>query len=150
MRNKKEFNNIFDSICITLLFVCLIFYLVVIWFGVINPKEGTNPIATMIISTLVFGVMVTIIGILIIQGCYEYWLLSEDSIYSKKLFRNKIIIKLNENDRVEKKIVPALVMSTYKSKAYIIYSKSKKIVILRNERKKFYDLDFELNKFINE
>ena len=35
MRNKKNYNNLFDSICMTILFfVCLVFYLVILWFGV--------------------------------------------------------------------------------------------------------------------
>ena len=71
MRNKKNYNNLFDSICMTILFfVCLVFYLVILWFGVINPNEGTNPIASLIISTVVFGVMITITTFLIIKFCY--------------------------------------------------------------------------------
>ena len=149
MRNKKVYVNIFDSICITLLlFVCFAFYLIMIWFGVINPKEGTNPVATFIVSTLVFGVMTVVTSILIIKGCYEYWFLSKDSISSKKLFHKKVVINLKEIDMVEKKIVPALILGTYKSEAYVIYSKNNRIVILTDERKKFPDLDYELSKFI--
>ena len=90
MRNKRNFNNLFDSICITsLLFVCLAFYLVMIWFGAVNPKEGTNPIATIIISTIIFSIITTLTITLIVKGCYEYWSLSDDSILSKKLFSKK-------------------------------------------------------------
>lgn len=150
MRNKKVFNNIFDSICITLLLIIFVaFYIVTIWFGVINFKEGTNPIATMISATALFGTMTIITTILIIKYCYEYWVLSEDLIYSKKLFRKKVVINLNEIDKIEKKIVPALVLCIYSSNAYIVYSKNKKIVILTDERKKYPDLDYELAKFIN-
>ena len=95
----------FDSICITLLLVvCLAFYLVMIWFGVINPKEGTNPMATMFFATLVFGLMTSITVILIIKGCYEYWFLSEDAISSKRIFRKKVVIKLKEIKKVEKRL----------------------------------------------
>ena len=122
MRNKKVFNNIFDSICMTsLLIVCVAFYLLTIWFGVINFKEGTNPIATMISATALFGTMTIITTILIIKYCYEYWVLSEDLIYSKKLFRKKVVINLNEIDKIEKKIVPALVLCIY-SKSIVSYS----------------------------
>lgn len=59
MRNKRNYNNLFDSICmIILFFVCLAFYFVIIWFGVANSKERTNPTALLIISTIVFGVMI--------------------------------------------------------------------------------------------
>ena len=78
----------------TLLFVCLLFYLVVLWFGVINSNEGTNPIALLIISTIVFGVMIIITTFLIIQFCYGYWILLDDSIIYKKLFSKKRKINL--------------------------------------------------------
>lgn len=150
MRNKKVYNNIFDSICITVLFaVCLASYFMIILFGVINHTAGTNPFALMIFSTLFFGAMITIIAVLIIKECYGYWFLSENEICGKKLFRKKVSIKINEIERVEKKIVPALVLGTYKSEAYIIHSKDKKIVVLIDEKRKFSDLDFELVKFIS-
>ena len=150
MRNKRNYNNLFDSICMTILFfVCLVFYLVVLWFGVINYNEGTNPIASLIISTILFGAMITIATFLIIKFCYGYWILFDDSIIYKKLFSKRRKIKLSEIEKVEKKIVPALVLGIYKSEAYIIYSSDTKIVILIVERKNNSDLDYELAKFIN-
>lgn len=90
MRNKRNYNNLFDSIFMTILFfVCLAFYLTIIWFGVIKSNEGTNPIALLIISTIVFGVMIIITTFLIIKCCYEYWILLDDSIIYKKLFSKK-------------------------------------------------------------
>ena len=70
-------------------------------------------------------------------------------VCSKKIFRKKVAIKLSEIDKVEKKIVPAIVLGVYKSEAYIIYSKNKRISILTNGRRKFSDLDSELSKFTN-
>ena len=150
MRNKRNFNNLFDSICITLLlFVCLIFYLVVIWFGVVSPKEETNPITTMIISTVFFSIMMTITVILIVKGCYEYWILSDDFISSKKPFSKKVVIRFVEIEKVEKKFVPALILGVYKCEAYIIHSKGNKITILTNKGKSFSELNFKLRVFLN-
>ena len=87
---------------------------------------------------------------LIVKGCYEYWILFDDSILSKKLFSKKVIIKFTEIEKVEKKVVPALVLGMYKSEAYIIYSKVNKIVILTDERKKFPELDSQLTEFMDE
>ncbi len=90
MRNKKNYNNLFDSICMTILFfVYLVFYLVILWFGVINSNEGNNPITLLIISTIFFGVMMAITIFLIIKFCYEYWIILDDSIIYKKLFLKK-------------------------------------------------------------
>ena len=149
MRNKRFFNNIFDSICVTsLLVVCIAFYLLVIWFGVFNHKEGTDPIVTLIISTLIFGLMSVTTIVLIVLYCYDYWVLTDNCIYAKKLFRKRVEICLKEIEKVEKKTVPALILGIYKSDAYIIYSRNKKIVILIDGRKKFPALSAELDKLI--
>lgn len=149
MRNKKNYNNLFDSICMTILFfACLAIYLVMLWFGVINPKEDTNPIASLIISTVFFCGMITITTFLIIKFCYGYWILLDDSIIYKKLFSKRRQIKLAEINKVELKTIPALILGTYKSKAYIIHSNDKKIVILLKEGKNYSELSSELTKFI--
>lgn len=129
MRNKKNYNNLFDSICMTILFFAyLAIYLVMLWFGVIKPKKGTNPIASLIISTVFFGGMITITTFLIIKFCYGYWILLDDSIIYKKLFSKRRQIKLAEINKVELKTIPALILGTYKSKAYIIHSNDKKLL----------------------
>ena len=149
MRNKRVYNNLFDSICMTILFfVCLVFYFVVLWFGVINAKEGINPTALLIISTIVFCTMITITTLLIIKCCYGYWILMDDSIIYKKLFSKRRQIILTEINKVEKKTIPALILGTYKSEAYIIYSNDMKIVILIRGGKKYSELSSELTKFI--
>ena len=150
MRNKRIYNNLFDSICMTIFsFVVLIFYLVTIWFGVINSEEAINPFALLIISTVFFGVMLTITTFLIIKYCYGYWILSDDSIIYQKLFSKKRKMKLAEIEKVDKKMISAFILGTYKSEAYIIHAGDMKIVILIGENKKYSELDFELAKFIH-
>ena len=151
MKNKRIFNNLFDSICITVLFILFsCFYSVVLWFDVVNHQEDATPIEYLIIFTLLFAPAIIILGIWIITKCYEYWILTEKSICSKKIFRKKVVINLCDIENVEKKVIDALILGPYKSEAYIIQSQSKKITILINERKKYYDLDNELAKFINQ
>ena len=150
MRSKRNYNNLFDSICMTILFfVCLAFYLVIIWFGVFNFNEGTNPNATLIISSIVFGVIIFITTFLIIKFCYGYWILSDDLIIYKTLFSKKVKIKLTDIEKVEKKMVSAFVLGVYKSEAFIVYFGVRKIVILIKENKKYSELEYELTKFIN-
>lgn len=151
MKNKTNYNNLFDSICLTLLFALgIISYLIIIWFGVVNYSEGTNPTATLLVSTFLFVPMIVITVVFLILHCYEYWILTDDFILSKKVFKKKTIIFLKEIIKVEKKTVPALIIGLYKSEAYIIYSSDKKIVILINKNKEitYTDLNYELNKFI--
>ena len=132
-----------------LFFVCLAFYLIIIWFGVINCSEGKNTTALLIISTLVFGIMITITTLLIVKYCYEYWVLLDNSIICKKLFSKKKEIKLAEIVKVDKKIVPALVLGAYKSESYIIHSKEDRISILLNDRKRYTELNSILVKYID-
>ena len=149
MKSKKNFNNLFDSICFSLLFILSIAsYLIIIWFGVVNYSEGTNLTATLFISTFLFVPMIVTTVIFIVLHCYEYWILTDDFILSKKLFKKKTIICFREIKKVEKKTIPALILGLYKSEAYIIYSNDKKIVILLNKKKSYIDLDYELGKFI--
>ena len=58
-------------------------------------------------------------------------------------------MKLIEIKKVEKKTISAFVLGIYKSEAYIIYSSDKKIVILIGKRKKYFELDNVLTKFIH-
>lgn len=57
---------------------------------------------------------------------------------------------LSEIEKVEKKIVPALVFEVFRSEAYVIYFKTERIVILIKEKKDYSELDKELAKLINE
>lgn len=58
-------------------------------------------------------------------------------------------MKLTDIKKVEKKIVSALVLGTYKSEAYVIHFSDRKIIILIRDRKKYSELDYELAKFMN-
>lgn len=148
MRNKRKFNNLLDSIFATILLVVeAMMYTLLLWVGKIQHKEG---VITFLILTAVFGVPTIIIAFMIVKYCYEYWILSDDSIISKKLFAKRKTIKLTEIVRVEKKIVDALIFDVFKSEAYVIYSDKHTITILLNERRKKYpELDCELAEFLN-
>ncbi len=130
---------------VILLLVNLVFYFVMLWFGVIHAKEGTNPTATMLVSTILFGTMITTTTVLIIKFCFGYWILSDDSIISKELFSKTRRIKFCEIMKVEKKIIPAFILGLYKSNAYIIYSSVNKITILINDKKEYSELDTLIN-----
>ena len=150
MKNKRHYNNLFDSIQVTLLLlVCFACYLLLLWFGVINHKEGTSPVLTLIIGTILFGSMIIAITVIIVKNCYEYWFLSADSIVSKKMFARRVIIKLADIERVEKKKISAFVLGLYSSEAYLIYSKNSIIVILTDDKRKRYpELRSILSDFI--
>ena len=147
MRNKRKFNNLLDSIFATIwLVIEAMMYTLLLWVGKIQHKG----VITFLILTAVFGVPTIIIAFMIVKYCYEYWILSDDSIISKKLFAKRKIIKLTEIVRVEKKTVDALIFDVFKSEAYVIYSDKHTITILLNERRKKYpELDCELAEFLN-
>ena len=148
MKNKKNFNNLYDSIITTLfLIVCLACYLIMIY-GSVLENGIINKIITLVIGSMIFGTAVIIIFIGIINYCYEYWILDEEEIHSKRLFRRMVSIKLSEIKAVEKKEVFAIVLEAYKSNAYIIYSVDKKIVVLIQDKRQYDDLENALSMFL--
>ncbi len=148
MKNKRIFNNLFDSICITLLWMLIVLIMLVPYIIEFQVKATISKIDGLILWIWLWLPGIIILSIWIITKCYEYWILTEKSICSKKIFRNKVVINLCEIEKVEKKVVSALILGTYQSEAYIIYSGNEKIVILINKRKKYYDLDNALEEFI--
>lgn len=87
MRNKKNYNCLFDSIISTIFLIASIgLYSISLWFGVINAKEGTNSILLLIVLTVFFGLSIIFLIFVIIIYCYDYWILLDDSIIYKKLF----------------------------------------------------------------
>lgn len=131
-----------------ILIIEICFYLTMMYFGVLHPRNGTNPIATLIGGTVIFGGLSVLSVIIIIIWCYEYWYLDDKSIFSKKIFGKKKVILINQIEKVEKKVVNALIFGTYYSEAYIIYSAKTKITILISSIKKYQEIDDELKKYI--
>ena len=148
MKNKRNFNNLIDSVCLTLvLFLTISIYIPMIIWGVINPREGTDPIATLIVATILFGGMIIVSAIIIVKDCYGYWILSDNSIYFKKLFSRSVVIKFDEIKKVEKKSLMQLLQ--YAPEAYIVYSSTEKIVVIFNKKNRA-DLDSILAPHISQ
>lgn len=149
MRNKKNYNNLFDSIMTVIIFIfCISFYIMMIYFGVLHPREGTNPIATLIVGTAIFGLISIILLIIIFKNCFEFWFLDNKIIYSKKLLQKRKIIYLDQIEKIDKTKINAWVLGNYSSVAYIIYSTKTKIIILIDSKKKYQDLDDVLKNYI--
>ena len=116
MQNKKNYNNLLESIVMTIILIIITcFYLMMIYFGVLHPKAGTNPIITLVVGTVIFGGLLVLSVIIILIWCYEYWYIDGESISSKKIFRKKKKILISQIKRVEKRVVDALIFGTYHS-----------------------------------
>jgi len=149
MRNKKNYNNLFDSIMTVIIFIfCISFYIMMIYFGVLHPNETTNPIVLFIIGTTLFVPIIIILLIITFKYCFEFWFLDNKIIYSKKLLQKRKIIYLDQIEKVDKTKINAWVLGNYSSEAYIIYSTKTKIIILIDSKKKYQDLDDVLKNYI--
>ena len=150
MKYQKNFNDLSTSIAISLLFVASIAgYVLMVHFGFLHPRAGTNPILTLIIGTLLFVFIILGLLFAILFYCYEYWYFDNDVIYSKKLFRKKVIIKMNEIEKVEIKTKKVMMWTEIVDiDAYIIYSKDKKIEIPIFSDDCLIELEYALRKFI--
>ena len=150
MKNKKVFNNLYDSILLTLSLLAMVAILFCgIYFGVVNRLENTRDIVVALILLSPLVLLTISCTVIFVNNCYGYWILSEHSICSKKLLRGKVTIKLNEIDKVEKKTIPALIFGIFESDAYIIHSKGQKIEILLKEKRDYFDLDNKLANFFD-
>ena len=82
-----------------------------------------------LIFTLLFGIPSLVCVVSIILGCYGYWYIENDIIYTKKLFSKKIFINVNDIVTINKKEISAVIFETFKTDAYIIKSKNQTIKI---------------------
>lgn len=150
MKNKKNFNNLFDSIIVTLVLILGIsLYLLMMYFGVLHPREGTNPIATLIVGTVYVGGLLLIGIVIFLIYCYEYWYFDDKLIFSKKILGKRKIILFDQIEKVEKKKIQSLVFGLYSSEVYVIYSAKTKITISKSSRKNYDDLDNIMKKYID-
>lgn len=132
MYKKKNFNNLFDSIVLCFLALGLVgVYSLTIIGGKIN--ENTNKIVLYTASSIIFipMIIITIIGILFF--CFEWWKIDENSVSSKKLFKKKVIIRLEDIKSVTKEEVGAVILGMGKTDAIVIKSSTEKIVIYLNK-----------------
>ena len=130
----KKFNNLFDSIVISVFEIVLIVIALMTFVGINAGYTATNRQISNIVCIIMFGSMILTVFLIIILKCYEYWIVYDNEIQSKKLFKKKIRINKSEIKRIEKKQVPALILGMNQSEAYVIYSDSAKITILINKR----------------
>ena len=117
----KKFNNLFDSIIMTILsFFSIVLLLSTEIFGVIQNDNNEHKLVTSIIifSTIGLASITSIIAIL--KHCYEYWGFDERGVYSKKPFCKKVFIEYRDIKKIEKKVVKALVLEIFKSEAIVI------------------------------
>lgn len=128
MKHKKIYNNLYESVLVcVLLGILLACYLITLCFGVFSPNENTNPRLLFVVSTCFFGFMIFVLSLVVIRGCFSYWLLTEDSIVGKRLFRKKVEIKLKDVEKVERKRIRSLFGGF--DDAYIFCSKEANVII---------------------
>ena len=140
MTYKRIYNNLLDSILVSvILCITIAFYCIILWFGFL-PRNWANSWFGFTVCTILFAPMIVGCCWLIIEKGYGYWYLTENTICTKKLFRRRIEIPLNEIVRVEKKKVNSLLFD-YTTVCHILYSKDKQIVIYLKEGKHYTDLE---------
>ena len=136
---KKNFNNLLDSVLTTLhLLIWCVAYFFVFYSVVFHPQDGKNNTLILIVFTIICGISILSLSVLIFIYCYEYWVINDEYILSKKLFRQKRIIKIDQITSITKKEINALIYSVFKSDAYIITNGKDTIKILINDKNELY------------
>ena len=133
MNNKKNYNNLFDSIMVLLLSLFLIvMYVIIIVFGCL--KNENNKVFVCIICSVIFIPAIITTFIMIFHGCFGWWKIDGEHVIYKKLLKKKIQIKSGEIVTITEEVIPALILGTYKTNAIIIKSHTEKIVIYTNKK----------------
>lgn len=133
--NRKRYNNLKDSIAITIFLVvvviCLVLPISLTLTGRI--KENLDPKAVIIVISSLFGSMCIILLCLIIKECYGYYIIYDDKILYRNLYSKKIIM-YEDIKKVEIKEEGAFVLGTYKAEVLSIYGKKSVIKIYINKK----------------
>ena len=130
----KRFNNLFDSVVISVFAVFEVALATMAFIGINTGYVTKNKPLGNAICAVIFGIMIFVTVVLIMKYCYEYWSVSNNRIQSKKPLRKKVVIGISEITKIEKKQVTALIFGMYQSEAYVIYSSHAKITILINKQ----------------
>ena len=92
-KRKYQFNNLFDSILITILLIVALSFLILSVYG--SYLQGN--MFGIIISSCLWGSMCVILVPIILLKCYERWYVDEEKIIFKHFLHEKIIIPLYKN-----------------------------------------------------
>lgn len=127
MKDKKNYNNLFDSIMVLLLtlFLIVAYFLTILF---------SNNVQVYIISSVILIPAIITLVIMLFIGCFEWWKIDDERVESKKIFKQRIQIKFDEIVSINEEVVPALILGSYKTNAIVIKSQTKKIVIFLNKK----------------
>ena len=127
---KKHFNNLYDSIILTLLLVAGLFLLITstYYFACYNGWKAA------LISLSLWGSMCIVVVLLILCFAYEYWIIYNDRIILKKMIGKPKTIFRDQITNVYKKKVPSIL--SYVCDGYVVESKSTHITIILNKKNK--------------
>ncbi len=145
-QNKKYYNNLMDSITVTVsLIVATIFLVLPIVLAVTgNVLEGTNIKALIIAISLIFGSMCVLFIYCIIRFCYGFYIIQEDRIIYRNLYSKRTIL-YQDILKIEVKEEFALVLGIYKSEKLIVYGTKTIIKIFMNNKNKDMILNYAKN-----
>ena len=130
---KRRYNNLFDSIAVTVLLCVLTGNCVICNLGFYVQSSPIT--AVILVNALFFLPLLTANVGLIVWGCYGYWFVADGFLVSGKLFGKRKRIELEKAADCCKKTVSALVLGLYKSEAYVITGDDgTQITVLLNEK----------------
>ena len=127
---KKHFNNLYDSILITLL---LLVTMILLLISVYACSLYLNLKVTVAIGSLWGSMCITLIVLMLIYG-YQYWIIESDRIILKNLLGKPKIIFREQITSVQKKKVCTIL--NYPCDAFVIETPTTRIAIFMNKGNK--------------
>ena len=126
---KYQFNNLYDSIIITILLIVVLFLLSLSVCG--NYLQGN--MFGIICCSCLFGSACLVLVIIILFKCYERWYIDDEKIIVKHLLHKKCIARTEILD-VRKEHIRTLL--NYSQEAYIITDNVSTIIICVSKKNK--------------
>ena len=146
----REFNNLFDSVCMVIVWVIhfLLSIIMIIWQIVL--KSGTDNLLGTVIGISFMLIILSGMSLIIVTVYFDRWEISNSKISYKKLFRKKVVFSTNDITRIIKftdkrpSFHRFLMFSAIGStEAYSVHSGEKKIIIrISKKSKEFLDSYF--------
>lgn len=151
--NKKHFINLGDSIMTALLTLAeLSMFILMLYWGVLHAREGTNPTAALIVAIIIFALPFVFCLCILYFLCFQYWIITDTKIIYKKMLRKKTVIdfcRIDRIDRIEKKVVDLYSCGINKREAFVVYSGKDSITILNDKNAQKCHVEEMLQRFKN-
>ena len=142
---KKQFKNLIESIIVSIVFLILLCFTVITFYGSVIMQTTANQKTGGLIGTGMMFLFTLIALSIIIDKGYEYWYIKNNAFHYKKLFRKSISIQIQEITKVKVCTIEDFMIWFSTKTGYTIFTEKTNITItvtkkIQHSLMKYYNL----------